>query len=79
MSQECGVCHGKMTKQLVTYSQFYKGNFIIVENVPAWVCEQCGDTLYDPETVDRLQKYIWSQDKPVRSITVPVFDLALAA
>ena len=78
MNKECSVCHGQMMQKLVTYNQLFEGNFILVENVPAWVCEQCGDILYDPDIVEKLQNHIWSHPEPSRSVTVPVFDLALA-
>lgn len=77
--EECGVCKGKLKKQLLTYSQYLDGQFIIVENVPAWVCEQCGERFYDPEIVEKLQNLVWSQVKPVRTISVPVYDLQQAA
>ena len=79
MNKECSICHGQMTQKLVIYSQLFEGEFIFVENVPAFVCEQCGDVLYDPDIVEKLQNHIWSHPEPTRSIIVPVFDLALAA
>lgn len=75
---ECTLCHGRMAAKTITYSQFFEGQFILVENVPAWVCEQCGDTLFEPDVVEKLQNYIWSHPEPVRALTVPLFDLALA-
>jgi hypothetical protein len=40
------------------------------------VCNQCGEKLFDPHTVDRLQTIIWSKQKPIKKIETPVFDLA---
>lgn len=76
MSRKCDVCQGKMTWQLISYFQFFEGQFIIVENVPAWVCEQCGEVFYEPDTVEKLQQLIWSRPTPQRTISVPVLDLA---
>jgi hypothetical protein len=53
----------------------YGGRFVIVENVPARVCHQCGEKFFDPEVVDRLQKIIWNQQKPLRVMETLVFDL----
>ena len=75
----CTICHGNMKQQVITHSQFFEGQFILVENVTAWVCEQCGDTLFDPDVVEKLQNHIWSHPQPTRSLTVPVFDLAQVA
>ncbi len=75
----CSICKGDAVEKLVTYSQFVDGQFVIVENVPALVCEQCGERLYAPEVVEQLQERIWSKKNPVRVARVPVYDLAAAA
>jgi YgiT-type zinc finger domain-containing protein len=79
MNKECNVCHGKLEHALTTYTQHYKGRLIVVENVPAWICEQCGETYYDPDIVDRLQTLIWSEAAPTRIIETPVYDLDLVS
>jgi len=80
MSKEmCSICKGSVVEKLVTYSQFVDGQFVIVENVPALVCEQCGERLYAPEVVEQLQERIWAKKKPMRVAHVPVYDLAAAA
>lgn len=47
-----------------------------IENVPAWVCEQCGENYYDLEIVERIQNLIWSNATPTRTIETPVYDLS---
>ncbi len=46
---------------------------MVVENVPAWVCEQCGETYYEPDVVERVQNLIWSGSEPERVIEAPVY------
>ncbi len=75
---KCDLCGGKVEKKLISYTLFYEGNWIVVENVPAKVCRQCGEKLFDPDTVDRLQNIIWSKQKPAKKIGMPVFNLGLA-
>lgn len=72
---KCELCGGKTEQTLTTYTLLYEGHWIIVENVPAKVCFQCGEKLFSPETVEQLQKVIWSKRKPVKKIETPVFDL----
>jgi len=67
-----------MRPELVTYTQWYAGKLVVVENVPAEVCDTCSEKLFSPETVDKLQRLIWSHAQPVRTLQVPVFDLATA-
>ncbi len=79
MSRECNICRGNLKQTLTTYTQQYKDQWIVVENVPAWVCEQCGETYFDPDVVERIQTLIWSDAQPVRTIQTPVYDLSVAS
>ena len=62
--------------KLISYILFYEGHWVIVENVPASVCQQCGERLFAPKVVEELQNTIWSKQSPVKKIETPVFDLA---
>ena len=72
----CDLCGGRVSEEKTSYVLFYEGHWVIVENVPAKVCRQCGEKLFDPDTVDRLQNTIWEKHKPERKVETPVFDLA---
>lgn len=63
-----------LTERLVTYSIELDGKFYIVENVPARVNEETGEQYFSPETVERLQKKIRSNDRPKKTLETPVFD-----
>ncbi len=65
-----------MTEQSVTYTLQLGDKLVVVEHVPARVCSQCGERLYAPETVERLQKTVWGQKKPSRVVETQVFDYA---
>jgi len=75
LNNVCSVCGGHEVHKLVTYTQWYEGRLVIIENVPAWVCEQCGEIAYEPDVVDRILNVIWSGAEPVRVIEAPVYDL----
>jgi hypothetical protein len=49
---------------------------VIVENVPAEVCTQCGETFIRPEVARKIQRIAWEQPPPKRIADVPVYDLA---
>ena len=74
----CDLCHGKMIRKKVIYSQIFEGRLVVVEDVPAWVCEQCGEVFYEPDVVERLQELIWSRSEPQRVISVPVWEFETA-
>ena len=73
---KCDICGGRREKTDISYNIFYRGRPVIIENVPAEVCQQCGEEYFDPDTVEMLQKVVWSQKKPKRTIETPVFDLS---
>lgn len=75
---KCDLCGGRVEKKLISYTIFYQGHWIIVENVPAKVCQQCGERLFGPNVVEQLQKTIWNKQTPYKKIRTPVFDLASA-
>ena len=63
-------------EETVTYAAEIDGRFYLVENVPARVCVETGEQLFAPETVERLQRLLWSGEKPVRTVDTPVLDFA---
>jgi YgiT-type zinc finger domain-containing protein len=65
-----------MEERAVTHPQEYKGKIIILENVPAEVCSQCGEVLLRPDVLQRVQEVVWSEVVPRRTAQVPVYDLA---
>lgn len=52
----------------------FAGQFVLVENIPANVCELCGDKLYSPVTTAKLQILLRSSIKPSRGYTMIAFD-----
>lgn len=73
---KCDLCGATLTGQEVTYTLQMDDKLIVVENVPANVCPQCGDKLFSPETVERLQKTVWERKAPARTLQTEVFDFA---
>lgn len=76
---KCGVCKGTVQERLITYVQEYKGRVIIIENVPAEVCGQCGEKLLRAEVAERIQKVVWERPAPTRETKVPVYEFAEVA
>ena len=44
---KCLYCGGKLVRKKVSYTVTQKGYHLIIDDVPAWVCEQCGEPLFD--------------------------------
>lgn len=75
----CMHCKGPLEERIVTRIQEYEGRWYIIENLPALVCAQCGETYYTPEAHDRVIDLITGGAKPVRLETVAVLDASKAS
>lgn len=73
---KCSFCGGKVEKKRVTFTCEHGGKFLLVENVPAEVCIQCGEKTYSPEVTDELLRFAKEEFKPVKTLEAPVFDFA---
>lgn len=66
----------KLVERKVTYTLDLNGQLIVIENVPARVNVETGEQLFSPDTVERLQKIVWQQSQPKRTMQVPVYEYA---
>ena len=72
---KCLVCHWEMVKKKVTVDLRIGDELFVVENVPATVCNHCGERVFTPEVTRKLQALAKQRKKPPRTLTVPVFTL----
>ena len=73
----CEVCAvGERRSQLIRYSLTIGDPMILVDHVPAEVCDRCGEVTLTPDVVERLQKTVWQRDPPARVIETPVCEFA---
>lgn len=60
--QLCPTCHiGQMLLKKVPYVQWYDGKHIVVDRIPALVCDRCGELSYDTRALENLHRLLWSQ------------------
>ena len=62
IDMECLYCKGTLIRKRVSYTATRKGYHLIIDDVPAWVCEQCGEPLYEEETVEAIQQILQGVD-----------------
>ena len=67
-------CPGGYEPRLVTHTVRHRGQLVLFDHVPAEVCSVCGDVLFSPETVRRIEAMLASGQEP--SATVPVYEYA---
>ena len=72
----CDVCRSaERAERLVRYNVPGE-RLAVVENVPALVCPNCGETSFQPEVVDALLRTIWDEKAPARVAEASVYEFA---
>jgi YgiT-type zinc finger domain-containing protein len=66
---KCIHCKGKMKKGAVPFHIDRKGCHLMLESVPAWVCEQCGEAYFEEKEVDTIQDLIHSVEQKAEELT----------
>ncbi len=79
MSDPCAFCQGDLTRKTITYPTEQDGRVIVIDNVPALVCQQCGETVLQPDVVEKLQQIAWGKVPGGRTIEVDTYDFARVA
>ena len=58
----CLHCQGELRQSKAPYSVNRRGYHLIIDDVPAWICSQCGEPLFDEKQVDAIQQIIRNTD-----------------
>lgn len=75
---DCHFCGGKVTARQINVMRHWKGRYILIENVPAHVCTQCGERYYDAvvaEAMDQIMRASETELGVKREIRVPVVEM----
>jgi YgiT-type zinc finger domain-containing protein len=72
--QRCMYCGGQLQAQRVTRVQQYHDRWIVIQNLPALVCRQCGARFYTPEAHDWVHSLVKMGTQPVRRECIDVYD-----
>ena len=68
---KCFFCKGELEKTTTKYIVDLGDCVVIVKNVPAMVCRQCGEKSFDDETMERLEIIVTSvKNSLVREVAI---------
>jgi len=67
-------CPGEYEARFVVHTVRRRGEVIVIDHVPAEVCGVCGDVLFAPETVRRIETLLRSRPDAAR--TAPIYEFA---
>ena len=75
---KCFMCKGETETKLVNYLVDLDKTIIIIKQVPANVCKQCGERFFDNDVMRNLEKIIDDVRKVPVEISVVNYDEEIA-
>ena len=73
----CHVCGHKGAKpELVSEVFNIDGRRVLVEKIPAQVCERCGEATFSRETTEKIRRLVHESHTPMKTVPLDVFALA---
>ena len=74
---KCHVCgHTAAKSELVSEVFNLEGRRVLVERIPALVCEHCGEATFSRETTERIRQMVHGAGRPVKTVPMDVFAMA---
>ncbi|MBI4744645.1 MAG: type II toxin-antitoxin system MqsA family antitoxin [Actinobacteria bacterium] len=70
--KKCYFCGGTIKKKKVRVDYRWGNELTILENVPAWVCNQCGEKYFDTEVAKKMERLAKAKEKVKKSINVSI-------
>jgi YgiT-type zinc finger domain-containing protein len=74
----CHVCGERMQQKMISQDFWIKGKLIVIEDVPAGVCPQCGEKVVKADIGREIAALIADPDRlrKARTMSVPVIHFA---
>jgi YgiT-type zinc finger domain-containing protein len=73
--ETCEYCEGTIVEKRVTLHRKVKGQYVLIENVPAGVCTECGTRYFAANVLKTIEESIRGRRQAEREILVPVYAL----
>lgn len=75
----CSFCGGSVEERLVNVDYRTKAGLVIIENVPAGVCYQCGEQYYTARVAKAMEKLATAEGPISKTVTIPVREFSKSA
>ena len=72
---KCALCGGESKQQVITYEARWGKKLYSFKDVPALICESCGDISFSHRVMQEIDRIIKQHEKPEGYERVPVFSL----
>ena len=74
----CPLCGGLMTNGTTTFTADLKAGLLVVRDVPATVCDQCGAEWLENDAADRISEFAEEMKHKGAQVEIVSFPRALA-
>ena len=78
-NETCEYCEGRLVEKIVTVTHRWKDTFVVIEGVPASVCQLCGERYLSARVLKQIERIARSSSEPTRTLQVPVRSFQIAA
>jgi YgiT-type zinc finger domain-containing protein len=68
----CFFCRGPVVTKAVDYMARHGEKYILIKNLPARVCDQCGEVYLDADSSRRVDKALRQTSKAKDHLQIPV-------
>ncbi len=76
---DCSYCGGEVVEKTIDYDYRREKRLMVVSNVPAGVCVQCGEKYFKPDVLKQMDSVYHGiferNEKPQSTLTVPAVSL----
>ena len=73
--ETCEYCDGVIVEKSVTLHRQVQGQHILLEDVPAGVCTECGTRYYTANVLKTIEASIKGRQQASKEVLVPVYSL----
>jgi len=72
----CFVCKGELSDGFTTFMTDLGNCIVVIKNVPAKICSQCGEVSYSDEVAKKIEKIINSLRNSVSEVAITDYKTA---
>lgn len=73
--EACEYCGGPIVEKRATLHRKVRGQYVLIENVPAGVCAHCGVRYYTANVLKTVEESLRGRRQAEREVLVPVYSL----
>ncbi len=66
---KCMYCQAERKPGIVPFHMDRKGIHVSIDEIPAWVCTQCGEAYFEEKEVDSMQALVKSIEEQTHKFT----------